>query len=164
MTYLEILIKLRKIIRSINLESKRIEKEHGISIPQLLCLQFLSDQPDYRAPASRIKEFIKLNASTVSGIISRLENKSLVAKIPNQKDKRMTYIALTAKGAELLQASPTTLQEKLAEQLSRLSDRQIEDLNHNIDLLVRIMDAEKLDASPVITISEMDKEQKIAQE
>ena len=44
MQYIEILVKLRKIIRSINLESKKIEKKFGISIPQLMCLQFLSEQ------------------------------------------------------------------------------------------------------------------------
>ncbi|MFB0939010.1 MAG: MarR family transcriptional regulator, partial [Urechidicola sp.] len=117
MKYIEILIKLRKIIRSINLESKKIEKELGISIPQLLVLQYLSDQNDYRAFAKDIKEYINLNASTVSGIISRLESKSLVAKLPKPNDKRATYIILTAKGADLLYKYPPTLQEKLSKRL-----------------------------------------------
>jgi DNA-binding MarR family transcriptional regulator len=155
MDYLDILVKLRKIIRSINLESKKIEKAHGISIPQLLCLQYLSEKPDYQASASQIKEFIKLNASTISGILSRLEAKGLVAKLPNKGDRRVTNITLTAKGADLLKASPTTLQEKLANQLSRLSENQIKELHNNIDLLVKIMGAEQIDASPLITIEDV---------
>lgn len=154
MTYLDILIKIRRIIRSVNLESKKIEKEFGISIPQLLCLQYLSQQAGYRAPASEIKAFINLNASTVSGIIKRLESKGLIAKAPHSEDKRITLIILTARGAELLDNAPTTLQEKLTNRLDQLSPAVIAELNQNIDLLVNLMDAEGLDAAPVVTDGE----------
>ena len=152
---IEILIKLRKIIRSINLESKKIEKELGISIPQLLVLQYLSDQNDYRAFAKDIKEYINLNASTVSGIISRLESKSLVAKLPKPNDKRATYIILTAKGADLLYKYPPTLQEKLSKRLKKLTPEKVEELNKNIELLTLIMDVEDMDAAPLLTIEEI---------
>ncbi|MBQ0736240.1 MarR family winged helix-turn-helix transcriptional regulator [Aquimarina celericrescens] len=157
MKYIEILVKLRKIIRSINLESKKIEKELGVSIPQLLVLQYLSDQTDYRAFAKDIKAYINLNASTVSGIISRLESKGLVARLPEPNDKRATYITLTAKGAELLQKSPTTLQEKLSQKLKKLTPFQIDELDRNIELLTSIMDVEDIDAAPLLTIKELPK-------
>ncbi len=157
MQYLEILVKLRKIIRSINLESKKIEKEFGISIPQLLVLQFLSEQEDYRASSKDIKTYINLNASTVSGIVSRLEDKGLVARLPNSQDRRGTYITLTAKGADLLKESPTTLQEKMSIRLKKLSRQQIEQLNSSIETLTQLMDAEDIDAAPLITLNEIPK-------
>ncbi len=73
MNYTDILTGLRKIIRSVNLESKRIEKQFGISIPQLLCLNFLHSQAGFQASQKEIKDFLSLNASTVTGIINRLE-------------------------------------------------------------------------------------------
>ena len=155
MKYIEILVKLRRIIRSINLESKIIEKELGVSIPQLLVLKYLSDQTDYRAFAKDIKAYINLNASTVSGIISRLESKGLLAKSFRSTDKRATYIVLTAKGADLLNNSPSTLQEKLSQRLKKLSLEQIEELDRNIELLTTIMDVEDLDAAPLLTIKEI---------
>ncbi|TPN84497.1 MarR family winged helix-turn-helix transcriptional regulator [Aquimarina algicola] len=155
MKYIEILVKLRKIIRSINLESKKIEKELGVSIPQLLVLQYLSDQQDYRAFAKDIKSYINLNASTVSGIITRLESKGFVARLPEPNDKRATYITLTAKGADLLQKSPTTLQEKLSLKLKKLTPEQINELDRNIELLTTIMDVEDVDAAPLLTIKEI---------
>lgn len=160
MTYLEILVKLRKIIRSINLESKKIEKDHGISIPQLLCLQYLSEQEDYQSIASQIKKYLMLNPSTVSGIVSRLENKGLVAKLPNPEDRRAAFITLTAKGAEVLEKSPTTLQEKLTGRLATLSENEIGELEKNIDLLVHLMEAEEIEAWPMITNREIDDEGK----
>ena len=96
MKYLDIIVKLRKIIRSINLESKRIEKQFGVSIPQLMSLQYLSEQEDYKATASQLKAYLKLNASTMSSIVSRLEQKSLVARLRNPQDRRATFITLTA--------------------------------------------------------------------
>jgi DNA-binding MarR family transcriptional regulator len=148
-------VKLRKIIRSINLESKKIEKEFGISIPQLLVLKYLSDQNDYRAFAKDIKGYINLNASTVSGIISRLESKNLVYKMTKPNDKRATYIILTAKGADLLHKSPPTLQEKLSQRLKKLTTEQIEELDRNIELLTLILNVEDMDAAPLLTIEEI---------
>lgn len=155
MQYLEILIKLRKIIRSINLESKRIQKEFGISIPQLLVLQYLSEQKDYRASSKDIKTYINLNASTVTGIVCRLEEKGMVAKLPNALDKRGLFVTLTAKGADLLNTTPTTLQEKMSGRLQKLTPQQIEELNANIELLTNLMDANELDAAPLLTINEI---------
>mgnify|MGYP006268840801 CR=1 FL=1 len=145
MTYIQILVKLRKVLRAINLESKKIQKKHGISIPQLLCLQFLADSPDYTSSATKIKDFLMLNASTVSGIISRLESKGLIARLPNRLDKRGTLITLTAKGAVLLQHTPDTLQAKLSRRLTDLSPKEAQNLNDTIDLLVEIMGANDVD-------------------
>ena len=61
MQYLEILVKLRRVIRSINLESKKIEKEFGVSIPQILVLQYLSEQEDYKAYSKDIKTYIVIS-------------------------------------------------------------------------------------------------------
>ena len=47
--YTEILTDIRKIVRSINLESKRIQKDFGVSIPQLLCLSYLSSCEGYQS-------------------------------------------------------------------------------------------------------------------
>ena len=105
--------------------------------------------------AKNIKSYINLNASTVSGIVSRLESKGLVAKQPKPNDKRAVYITLTAKGAELLQKSPTTLQEKLSQKLKKLTPTQIDELDRNIELLTSIMDVEDLDAAPLLTIKEI---------
>ena len=157
MQYIEILVKLRKIIRSINLESKKIEKRFGVSIPQLMCLQFLSEQEDYKTTASKIKDYLMLNASTVTGILRRLEGRGLIAKLPNTKDRRATFITLTAKGSDLLKEPPTSLQEKLTARLQRLTDAQISALDKNIDLLVEIMGADDLDASSIFTINEVEK-------
>lgn len=158
MNFTDILIKLRKIVRSVNLESKRVEKQFDVSIPQLLCLQFLADQNEYRANAKQLKEFLNLNASTVSGIISRLEKKGFVAKLPKLNDRRITWISLTIKGMEILKNAPITFQQKLSEKLQELPPEKIKTIVEGIDLLTKLMEVEEMEAIPIVTLEDFSTE------
>ncbi len=151
MKYIEVLTSIRQIIRSVNLESKRIQKEYGISIPQLLCLNFLSDQKSYQASHTDIKKFLQLNASTVTGIISRLENKGFVARLPKQQDRRVGLIVITAKGATLLEKIPEPLHEQLTTKLKQLPPEKIQKLQDSFDVIIDFLKIEQVDASPIIT-------------
>lgn len=151
MEYTDILINIRKILRSINLESKRVQKEYGISIPQYLCLNFLNHQPEYKATSTEIKKHLNLNASTVTGIISRLESRGYIAKLPNEVDKRSTYIYLTALGEKTVNTIPALSHEKLSEKLKNLSQNDLSKVQSSLELLVQFMEVESIDASPLIT-------------
>ncbi|MFH2096214.1 MAG: MarR family transcriptional regulator [Bacteroidota bacterium] len=149
-----ILIKIRKIVRSINLESKKIQKEYGVSIPQVLCLGFLSHSDNYQSTHKQLREFLNLNSSTVTGIVDRLETKGLVARLPKKHDKRTTYIALTSRGSELLEKIPPLLHERLTARLNMLKSSDITIMMNTLDTIVDFLDAGNIDASPVITIEE----------
>lgn len=152
--YTDILVGLRKIIRSINLESKKIEKEYGISIPQMLCLSYLNKQPDFKATATNLKNYMNLNASTISGIVSRLEKKGLLAKIPSGGDKRVSFIIITSKGSDLLNNIPALLHDRLSNKLKQLPQSKLNDISISIDTLIQFMGAEEIDASPVIMVKD----------
>lgn len=154
MEYTEILINIRKIIRSINLESKGIEREFGISIPQYLCLNFLATTETYRATATEIGLHLNLNASTVTGIVSRLEKKGYVARLINPEDKRSSFIYLTALGDKIIKTIPNLLQDKLTLRLQELKSQELKQLQNSLDLLVKFMGVEDLDASPLLTPEE----------
>ncbi len=145
MKYTEILTQIRQIVRSVNLESKRIEKEYGISIPQLLCLNFLIGKEDFRATHKEIKDFLNLNASTVTGIISRLEKKGFVARLPRQKDKRIVLISLTVSGVELLEKTPEPLHKQLSEKLKQLSPEQLQKLQNSFDTILDFLNIDAVE-------------------
>jgi len=154
MEYTEILINIRKIIRSINLESKSIEREFGMSIPQYLCLNFLRKSETYRATATEIGLHLNLNASTVTGIVSRLEKKGYVARLLNPEDKRSSFIYLTALGEKIIKTIPNLLQDKLTLKLQELQPEELQQLQNSLALLVKFMGVEDLDASPLLTPEE----------
>jgi DNA-binding MarR family transcriptional regulator len=148
----EVLVKIRKIVRSINLESKKIQKEYGVSIPQVLCLSYLKDSAGFQSTQGEIRKFLNLNSSTVSGIINRLEVKGYLARLPKAGDKRVVNIALTTSGDQLLDRIPSLLHEQLSARLPQLEDVEMEELQRGLDTLVYLLDIESIEASPVITI------------
>lgn len=151
MVYTDILISLRKVLRSINLENKKIEKKYGVSTPQILVLNYLRSQNDYQSTATELKKYLNLNASTVTGIIARLEGKKLIAKLPDQKDRRVIKINLTVQGVNLLKKLPPALHERFSQRLSELKEEDLDMIKKSINLLVMLMEAEDIDASPVLT-------------
>ncbi len=150
----DILIKIRKIVRSIDIESKKIQKEHGVSIPQVLCLNYLHSSPNYQATQGDIRRFLNLNPSTVSGIIDRLEKKGYLARLPKLGDKRVVNIILTSAGDKLLDTIPSLLHVQLSEKLQSLSDEEFQKVEDGLNALVRILEIEKIEASPMITMEE----------
>ncbi len=153
----EILIKIRKIVRSVDIESKKIQKEYGVSIPQVLCLSFLHQSTNYQSTQGEIRKFLNLNSSTVSGIINRLEKKGLLARLPKSGDKRVVNIALTSSGDKLLNSIPSLLHEQLSKKLQKLDPDKLKSVEESLNTLVTLLDIEQVDASPLIT-SETDLE------
>jgi len=148
----DVLIQIRKIVRSINLESKKIQKEYGVSIPQVLCLNHLRVLPNFQTTQGELKKYLNLNSSTISGIIQRLEKKGLVAKLPKIGDRRVVNIALTSAGDELIASMPSLLHEQLSDQLITLDESELKMIEKSLEMLVRLLDIQALEASPVITI------------
>ena len=148
----DILIKIRKIVRSVDIESKKIQKEYGVSIPQVLCLSFLHESKNYQSTQSEIRNFLNLNSSTVSGIINRLEKKGFLARLPKSGDKRVVNIALTSAGDKLLGTIPSLLHEQLSEKLENINQAELKKVEESLDILVRLLEIEQVEASPLITL------------
>ena len=149
--YSEIMISVRKIVRAINLESKRVEKNFGISIPQLLTLKHLKEKPDYKTTMRSLREFLSLNASTVTGIVSRLETKGYIARLPDPSDKRSTPIVLTSKGDDLIKKTNLSLHEKISKNLEALNEEEYSAIVESFQTIINFLNIEDLDASPIIT-------------
>ncbi len=148
----EILIKIRKIVRSVDIESKKIQKEYGVSIPQVLCLNFLHESPNYQATQGEIRNFLNLNSSTVSGIINRLEKKGLLARLPKSGDKRVVNISLTSAGDKLFGSIPSLLHEQLSDKLQNLEQSELDKVEESLETIIRLLDIEQIEASPLITM------------
>ncbi|MCY1636386.1 MarR family winged helix-turn-helix transcriptional regulator [Marinifilum sp. D737] len=159
MDYKNIIIKIRRIVRSINLESKKIQKDHGVSIPQILCLEYLKNSPNYQATQKSIRAHLNLNSSTVTGIIGRLEKKGFLARLPKTGDRRTTVIALTSLGDQLLKNTPDLLQQRLAVKLKKIPDSDLERIEETLEILVNMLEIEELEASPLLTAEDIIKEE-----
>jgi DNA-binding MarR family transcriptional regulator len=150
----DIIVNIRKIVRSLNLESKSIQKEFGLSITQLMCLGHLQNSPDFQSTHKELMELLSLNSSTITGIINRLEKRGYIARMRKTGDKRLTYLTLTASGIKLIESTPNILHDRLAKKLEALSVADQSMVKRGLEIIISAMQINKLDAAPVLTTEE----------
>ncbi len=150
----DIFIKIRKIVRAINLESKTLTKEFGLSIAQLLCLGHLEKSPNYISNHKELMALLSLNSSTITGIVNRLANKGLVTRMAKGGDRRTTNLQLTASGIKLLEGTPNLLHDRLSKRLKALPHAEKMQVCKSLDLILRALDAEHIEAAKLLSIEE----------
>ncbi len=148
--YEELLISLRKIIRAIDLHSKKLNKDSGMTGPQLLVLQE-ADKID-GVTAKQISESVNLSQGTVTTILDRLESRHLIQRVRSQQDRRRVAIYLTDQGKALLARAPKPLQDYFLERFQSLEDWEQNLLLSSFSRVAKMMDASDLDAAPLLEI------------
>jgi len=98
-----------------------------------------------------LREVLSLNASTVTGIVSRLESKGYIARLPDPKDKRSTPIVLTSKGSALVKTTNVSLHERISKNLEATSDQEYQNILGSFETIINFLNIEDLDAAPIIT-------------
>ena len=148
----QVLVSLRRIIRATHLNSKRLEKETGLTTPQLVVMASIRHRGT--AVASEIARNVSLSQATVTNILNRLESHGLITRERSDEDKRCINICLTPEGETLLETAPEPLQQSFVVRFSALEDWQQHQLVASLERLASMMDAGHLDASPFLTSDE----------
>jgi DNA-binding MarR family transcriptional regulator len=148
---LRALYALRRIIRAVDIDSRKLVSEHKITGPQLLCLMKVVENE--KITATEIGKSIHLSSSTVVGILDRLEKKGLVTRERDIKDRRVVGIIATDAGRALVMKVPYPLRHPLHNALGELSAKDQEAVISLLERLVEIMDAQDLAKGPVVVSS-----------
>ena len=141
-----ILTAIRRVIRSVDKYSRKINTELGLTTPQLLCLDALGKND--HIITKELAQRVNLSESTVIGIVDRLEAKQYLGRQRSKEDRRKVYLSLTDAGKGILDSTPSLLQDKLSIALSKLEKKNLESITQSLEQVVEMMDAEDLDASP----------------
>lgn len=150
----EVLIAIRRIIRSIDMHSKRLVKQFGLTGPQLIVLREISQSDEITA--SDISRAISLSQATVTGILDRLEKRGYVVRKRSERDRRRTLVETTQAGDHILAAAPPLMQESFTEQFSELQVWEQHMILSSLHRLVAMMDARQIVAAPLLTTSAID--------
>ena len=148
-----ILIALRRIIRAIDLHSRRLAQRDGLTVPQLVVLQELRQNGEM--PGSRLAKAVSLSQATMTGILSRLEGRGLISRRRSRSDRRRVPVRLTDAGIALVDSAPPLLQESFCAELEKLAEWEQTQILSNLQRLVAMMEAENVDASPLLTTDEL---------
>lgn len=145
----EILVALRRIMRAVDLRSRMLLQDYGLTAPQLTTLHALARlQP---AKASVIAKDIHLGQATIAGILMRLERRGLIERTRGQRDRRSVDIRLTEEGERLLKNAPSLLQDQFLERLGRLKQWERTQILATLQRVADMMDAGATDAAPVLS-------------
>lgn len=152
----DLLIALRKITRAIDLHSKRLARETGLTAPQLLVLQSVSRTG--RAKPSDIARQVHLSSATITSIVDRLVRAGLVSRERSAEDRRSVEVVLTDAGQSSLEAAPELLQQEFLSAFGRLEDWEQSLLISSVQRIASMMDAEAIDAAPILQVGDISPE------
>ncbi|OED42683.1 MarR family transcriptional regulator [Endozoicomonas sp. (ex Bugula neritina AB1)] len=146
----DVLVSLRQIMRATDLHSKKMIKECGLTIPQIMVLRAIATLGD--VTVRRVSQDVSLSQATVTTILNRLEDRKLIARVRSAVDKRIVNARLTEEGRRVLVEAPPLLHEKFISRFESLEDWEKHQLLSVLQRVATMMDAEKIDAAPVLDI------------
>jgi DNA-binding MarR family transcriptional regulator len=114
----EVLVALRQIIRSIDLYSKKIKREYGLTGPQLLLLRAIQHSNDMTI--RQLSDVSNMSPATATSILDRLELRGFIERVRDKHDKRKVHAQLTQDGQTILEAAPQMMQQDAIAQFDAL--------------------------------------------
>src|SRR5436309_10499625 len=113
-----------RIVRS----HMRSHRNKGLSLPQFRALAFL--RAVRVANLSTVADLLNTSLPTASRIVSGLVAKGFLLRRESSTDRRQVDLAVTAKGAAIMESARQATQSLLANELSSLSASELKTLQH----------------------------------
>lgn len=132
----DIVDNVRRVFQILNEKSKQVEKQTGLTSPQLWAIKLMAENPTLRV--SDLARLMYLHPATVVGILDRLESRGLARRTGGEKDRRVVWVALTAQGKKLVKEAPEVVQGHLVSGLSELSQEGLADINRGLKKLIKV--------------------------
>ena len=146
----DLLISLRKIMRSVDLHSKQLVAQYGLTGPQMLLLKYIYEGGAEGLINSSLAKKASLSMATITSIIERLEKKGYVKKVRSDTDKRKTYLIATPACQVIMDKRPNLLQEKFIKKFESLKEWEQTLLLSSFERVADMMGAESLDVAPIL--------------
>lgn len=137
---------IRRLMRAVDLHSRRLVDEFGLTGPQLATLQEAARLGP--VSASALARAVHLSGATMTGILTRLERRGYLERTRGSTDRRTVLVSVTDSGRDTLSRAPSLLQDRFRDALSGLATWEQLMMLANLQRIASMMDAEGLDAAP----------------
>lgn len=145
----EVLKKLRIVIRAAQRHSASIEKQCDVSGAQLWVMHELSESPGLRV--GDIASKMSIHQTTASNLLDTLAKKGYVIKQRDSIDQRVVKLTLSEQGLEIIMRAPKPARGLLPDALCKLEHARLTDLNTGLQALVSLVGRET-DASGLLPL------------
>lgn len=112
---------VRRLARALDIHSSHINRESGLTLPQLIVLTCVRDLGEVTSRA--ISVAVDISPPTVVGILDKLEAKGLIERNRSTSDRRIVHTQLTRKGQSLLKRAPSPMGADFETKFMKLSRR-----------------------------------------
>lgn len=107
-------LKLIHVVASVEAELvKVLQEQHGLGLSEYRALEILSRSPDSELRMQELASHLRLNQSSVSRMVERLERGGLTVRDLCPDDKRGVYTVLTDKGRSRFENAQPDFEEAL---------------------------------------------------
>jgi DNA-binding MarR family transcriptional regulator len=137
-----VLSTLRQIIRAIDIHSRQLSKQFGLTGPQLIVISEIGQYGPMTI--GELARRISLSQATVTTILDRLELKELATRVRDSHDKRRVYVSITDKARSILESHPNFLQDAFVRRFNALEDWEQTLILSSIQRLSAMMNAQDL--------------------
>jgi DNA-binding MarR family transcriptional regulator len=136
------------------LASKRLARTAGLTPSQLSVLRILTEFPE--VSAGYLAQATQLKHATITSLIDKLEARGLISRRKCDEDKRRVWLRLLPAGKAALADAPDPLHQIFSERFNALPDWQQAMLIASLEQVTNLLDAENLEAAPVLQMGELD--------
>ncbi|MDA0148456.1 MarR family winged helix-turn-helix transcriptional regulator [Vibrio sp. LaRot3] len=151
----EVLVSIRQIIRAIDLHSKKLSKESGLTGPQLILMRSIRDLGD--VTIKELSNHTNMSQATATIILDRLQRNELIERRRSETDKRKVHAYLTDKGKQVLNDAPMPLQQNFINKFQKLEEWEQTLLLSSVQRLSSMMNAEDIEVDAVLELGSITK-------
>jgi DNA-binding MarR family transcriptional regulator len=122
------------LVHGLDVRSKWMERNLGITGPQRLVVRLVGREPG--VTASALAEALDLHPSTLTGILARLESRGYLVRDVDPSDRRRARFRLTSRGQRIDRERKGTVEATVRRVLARASSEAVEETQELLQLLI----------------------------
>jgi DNA-binding MarR family transcriptional regulator len=136
---------MRRIVRSLDVHSRALLRDHKLTGPQLSVLKELARLE--RAPIGTLAKNTFLGAPTVTGVVDRLARQGWVVRGPGSEDRRQVMITITDEGRRLLESDRPLFHRDFCLHLRQLPEVEQQQICDVLQRVAKMMEASALEVA-----------------
>lgn len=121
-----------------NISSIMAEQLDDLSLEQFTVLRHLAYKGILRS--TELAEYCGVNKSAITAKIDRLEERGLVGRIRDEKDRRNIYIQLTKKGEEVYMEAQEKMEDFIGSYIEELTEKEFETFLNLYEKIINIIE------------------------
>lgn len=146
----EVLVALRRIIRSVDIHAKQVTRKYGLTPAQILIMRAIRNLGE--VTSGRLADEVNLSLATVTTILDRLEKRGFVERYRSKTDRRVVHTKLTKDGAKASKNAPALLHEQFIQAYEELSSKEQDRIRRSLTDVADMLGSHRVDEAPILDV------------